>query len=1114
MFRPLHLLWPVLGVAVSVAGADASSADFFENHIRPVLADRCYECHSAKAEKLKGGLLLDTKAGLAKGGASGAVIVPGKPESSLLIQTLRGTAHEVKAMPPKGDPLKAGEIAAFEDWVRAGAHDPRTDGAAPAADPVASHWAFHKPVMPPQPTLKKKAWVKTGMDVFVLAALEAKGLEPSPEADKRTLLRRVTFDLTGLPPTPEAMDAFLADKTADAYARAVDRLLASTAYGERWGRYWLDVARYADSKGYVFEEERRYAYSHTYRDWVVAAFNRDLPYDQFVVQQIAGDKVASDTDKSPLAAMGFLTLGRRFLNNPPDIIDDRIDVTTRGFMGLTVQCARCHDHKYDPIPTADYYSLYGVFSNSREPEEKPLLGPNPDPVKSAQYAEELGKRRKELSDYRGERTAEVMKKLRERVGDYLLAAHDSASLDWTNLEGLARQRSLDPGLVAAWKGRLEEWRTRNHPVFAPWFAFAALPADGFEAKAAPLAAEVASGKLAGTALNPRLAAAFKEFAPTNFAAVSSRYGQLLAAVETEWQAALEAANKAGSPAPEKLPDADQEAVRLVVHGPDSPLQEVRNGVDRFFDTPVAQKLRALQRKIDELDATHPGAPLRAMAMLDNDSFSDPVIFKRGNPGNTGPKVPRRQLSIIAGPDRKPFEKGSGRLEFAESIASAENPLTSRVMVNRMWMRHFGSPLVKTPSDFGVRSDPPTNPQLLDYLAVRFVQLGWSVKALHREMLLSSTYRQTSDPEAAGVSRKKVARAEAADPANMLLWRMNRTRTDFEAMRDSLLAVSGRLDPAIGGQAVAIYDAERPANRRTLYGFIDRQNLPGILRSFDFASPDSTSPGRFQTSVPQQALFWLNSDFVAEQAKAILDRPDVSGRDPNDRIRRLYALAYQRNPSRQEMLAAKKFIGAGSAGVPDPAPGAAWKYGLGKYDSEKGVVINFREMTVFKDNRWQGGDTFPMDGPRGYVSLTAQGGHPGREDRAAIRRWTAPADMTVRIRGSVQHSASAGDGINAVIVSARQGKLGNWTAFNGSARAELDGVKVSAGETIDFVADMGASDNSDSFDWAPEIAEVGGKNRWWSAAADFSGPREWPKPLDPWLQYAQVLLAANEFSFID
>lgn len=1113
MFRPLHLLWPFLGAALSVAGADASSADFFENRIRPVLAERCYECHSAKSEKLKGGLLLDSKAGLAKGGASGAAIIPGKPESSLLIQTLRGTAHEVKAMPPKGDPLKAEEIAAFEEWVKAGAIDPRSDSA-PAANPTANHWAFHKPEMPAWPKVKKGSWVKTGLDAYVLVALEAKGLEPSPEADKHTLLRRITFDLTGLPPTPEEMDKFLADTSEDAYANAVDRLLASTAYGERWGRYWLDVARYADSKGYVFEEERRYAYSHTYRDWVVSAFNRDLPYDQFVVQQVAGDKVATDGDKSPLAAMGFLTLGRRFLNNPPDIIDDRIDVTTRGFMGLTVQCARCHDHKYDPIPTADYYSLYGVFSNSREPEEKPLLGPNPDKAKAAEYTEELGKRRKELSDYRAERTAEVMKKLRERVGDYLLAAHDSAALDWTNLEGLARQRSLDPGLVAAWKGRLEEWRTRNHPVFAPWFAFAALPADGFAAKAAPVASEVASGKLAGNPLNPRFAAAFKDFAPTNFAAVSARYGQLLASVETEWQGALESASKAGAPAPEKLPDADSEAIRLVVHGPDSPVQEVRNGVDRFFDTPVAQKLRALQRKLDELDATHPGAPLRAMAMMDNDSFSDPIIFKRGNPGNAGPKVPRQQLAIVAGADRKPFAKGSGRLEFAESIASADNPLTSRVMVNRVWMRHFGSPLVKTPSDFGVRSDPPTNPALLDYLAVRFVQFGWSVKALHREMLLSATYRQTSDPEEAKVSKQDVARAEAADPSNTLYWRMNRSRTDFEAMRDSLLAVSGRLDPAIGGQAVTIYDTERPANRRTMYGFIDRQNLPGILRSFDFASPDATSSGRFQTSVPQQALFWLNSDFVADQAKAILERPDVAGRDADGRIRRLYELAYQRPPSKEELLAAKKFIGTGATEAGEIAPGAAWKYGLGKYDAEKGAVLNFREMTVFKDNRWQGGDKFPVDGPRGYVSLNAQGGHPGREERAAIRRWVAPAGMTVRIRGTVKHPAAAGDGINAVIISAQRGKLGAWTVFNGSAQAELAEVKVTAGEAIDFVGDMGKNDNSDSFEWAPEITEVGGKSRVWSASADFSGPREWPKPLDPWQQYAQVLLAANEFSFID
>ena len=906
---------------LGVHAADPASVEFFENRIRPVLVERCYECHSAQSEALKGGLRLDAKAGWEKGGASGSPsIVPGKPESSLLIQVVKGTAADVKAMPPKGGALKAEQIADLEAWVLAGAPDPRTgEPALSKPDPAARHWAFQPPRMPARPAVKKASWPRTGMDWFVLAALEAKGLTPTPEADRRTLLRRVTHDLTGLPPTPEAMESFLKDRSEHAYARVVDRLLASPAYGERWGRHWLDVARYADSKGYVFEEERRYPYSHTYRDWVVEAFNRDLPYDRFLIEQLAGDQVATETDRKPLAAMGFLTLGRRFLNNQSDIIDDRIDVTTRGLMGLTVQCARCHDHKFDPIPTADYYSLYGLFSNSHEPDPKPLVGENPDRVQAADYDKELAKRRKDLNDYRAEQTALVIQKLRSKIGDYLLTAQESMSLDGGAQESLARQRSLDPGLVSAWKGRLEALKKAPHPVFSPWFAWASLPTNDFAARAPKIAEEVAGGRWQGQPLNARLVADLTGWSPTNLTHLAARYGRLFQQVNTEWTNAVAEARKSGQPEPKALPDAAAEELRQVLYAADSPIQGALGGIDRFFDTPVAQKSRALKRKLDELDATHPGAPLRAMALMDNTSISDPVIFKRGNPGNHGPKVPRQQLAIVAGPGRKPFTQGSGRLEFARSVASPDNPLTARVMVNRVWMRHFGTPLVKTPSDFGVRTDPPSHPELLDYLALQWIHQGWSMKALHREMVLSATYRQASDPEAAGLSRKALAKARTVDPANTLFWRMNRQRTDFESMRDGLLAVCGNLDPKVGGLAVAIYDTDKPALRRTLYGYIDRQNLPGILRSFDFASPDTSSAGRFQTSVPQQALFWLNSGFVADQARAILERPDVKSLEGDARVKRLYALVYQRDPSRRELTAAREFLRQSPAATTPEAP---------------------------------------------------------------------------------------------------------------------------------------------------------------------------------------------------
>lgn len=1096
--------------------ATTVASDFFENRIRPLFVERCQECHSVSTEKPGGGLLLDSKVGLEKGGASGPPVVPGKPEQSLLIKVLRGTAHDNKPMPPKGGPLKEAEIVAFEDWIRAGAVDPRTGPSKVAATGEAKkHWAFQKPVRPAFPRVVSREWIQTGLDAFILARLESNGLKPSPEANRRTLLRRITFDLTGLPPTPTEMQAFLRDTSKEAYAQAVDRLLASSSYGERWGRHWLDVARYADSKGYVFEEERRYAHSHTYRDWVVNAFNRDLPFDRFVIEQIAGDQVATGEDKSSLAALGFLTLGRRFLNNSQDIIDDRIDVVTRGLMGLTVQCARCHDHKFDPIPTADYYSLYGIFASSKEPDEKPLLGPNLDLAAVAEYGKEKELQEKEKRDYRAEQTSATLGKLRAKVSDYLLVVHDSEGMDGPKREGLARERSLDPNLVTAWKTRLIEWRGATNPVFVPWFAFERLPVAEFATGSTGLVTSLINGRLDGKIVNGQLPRLFQAQIPTNFTVVAHRYGELFAATERLWRLALETAQKAGLPEPTSLPNPDDESLRQILYGVDSPIQGIGGGIDRFFATPVAQKTRALQRKLDELDATHPGAPLRAMVLVDNQTPSDPVIFKRGNPGNPGSKVPRQQLALVSGTNRVPFQRGSGRLEWAESIVSTNNPLTARVWVNRMWQHHFGNPLVRTPSDFGVRSDPPVNPELLDYLAVRLMESGWSVKALHRELLLSATYRQSSDPLASGGTTNWVAKAEVQDSANTLYWRMNRKRTDFESMRDSLLAVSGSLDRSLGGRAVEMYDTEKPTVRRTLYGFIDRQNLPGILRSFDFASPDATSPGRFQTSVPQQALFWLNSRSVANEAQALLERPEIAKVSLEARVRRLYQLTYQRDPSAEEQGAARKFLKESLGDTLVPPSGAAWTYGVGWIDPVKGRSVQFQPFTVFKKNRWQMSATYPTKDSYAFASLEKSGGHPGKEPRSSvIRRWTAPRNLHLKISGPVRHSSTDGDGVRASLVSSRQGILGEWKIANKSEDIFLKDIEVRAGETLDFVVDPLEGDTSDAFDWAPDLMELNAGKQTWSAAIDFSGQKEWPRALDAWQRYAQVLLASNEFNFVD
>ncbi|HET6572986.1 MAG TPA: PSD1 and planctomycete cytochrome C domain-containing protein [Fimbriiglobus sp.] len=740
-----------VSAAASAADPSAGAVEFFETKVRPVLAEHCYKCHGAK--KQMAGLRLDTADGFRKGTDDGPIVVAGEPAKSPMVRAVRRVGE--RPMPPK-HPLPADAVAVLTEWVKAGAPYPadRAGTMMHKPDAARKHWAF-RPVLDPIPPATKTP-AANPIDRFLLAKLEEHGLGFSPPAVRRTLIRRAYFDLIGLPPTYEEVEAFVHDPSPGAYERLIDRLLASPAYGERWGRHWLDLARYSDSKGYVFTEERKYPFAYTYRDYVIRAFNEDKPYDQFVVEQLAADKLPLGEDKSPLAALGFLTLGRRFSNNINDIIDDRIDVVTRGLMGLTVACARCHDHKYDPIPTADYYSLYGVFASTVEPKDLPLIGAVTHTKEYDEFVAELAEREKALADFREKRIA---------------------------------------------------------------------------AKVAAL------GGLAGPGV-----------------AVVRRPERLL--------------NRAD-----------------------------RNESDR------------LKKKIDQFRANSPAAPPRAMAVADAPRPTEPVVFLRGNPNNRGPRVPRRMPAVVAGPNREPFTDGSGRLELARAIASPANPLTARVFVNRVWMHHFGRPLVNTPSDFGTRSDPPTHPLLLDWLAARFVEDGWSVKKLHKRMMLSAAYQQASD------NRPELAQA---DPESRLLGRANRKRADFEAMRDGLLAVSGKLDRTLYGRSVDLF--KRPyTTRRSVYAFIDRQNLPGTLRAFDFPSPDMHSPQRPVTTVPQQALFLMNSPFAAEQARGVVARRDVAWTpSAAERVKRIYRAVLSRDPSADEVKLAREFVVA--AGKVKPAAG--------------------------------------------------------------------------------------------------------------------------------------------------------------------------------------------------
>ena len=733
---------------------------------------------------------------------------------------------------------------------------------------ASDHWAYQPVTRPSVPSVENFSWSSGAMDRFILAKLRENGMRPARSANRRILIRRVTLDLTGLPPTSGEVDRFVADNSPGAYGHVVERLLASPRFGERWGRHWLDLARYADTKGYLAGNQARlFTHSYTYRDYVIDAFNTDLPYDRFIIQQVAADKLDLGKDKRPLAAMGFLTLGRRFLNNPHDIIDDRIDVVTRGLMGLTVGCARCHDHKYDPIPMADYYSLYGVFASSHEPGEKPFISEASDPIQRAAFKRERRRREDNLNNYQREQYARIREQVKQQTGDYIWAAHRSTKVPAAKVDELARKAKLDPDLTRRWMRHLTERRESDDPVFATWFALAELDAKSF--------VEQIRATLGGESLSnahPAVRAALQ--GADSLEAVAKAFGQLLYEAEE-----------------------DQPKLREVVYSDTSPAKLSDGDVLRVMEVKGREGIRSRRRKFDELEGEHPGAPNRAMVLLDKTQPHNPRIFLRGNPGSKGDAVPRRFLAVLSGKERSPFERGSGRLEMARSIADPQNPLTTRVMVNRVWQRLFGSGLVKTPSDFGVRAEPPSHPKLLDFLTADFIENGWSIKALIRGIVTSSTYRQgeTLQPEFA-----------ERDPGNRLLWQMNRKRLDFEAMRDSVLSVSGSLSLQQGGRSVRI-DDKPDANRRTVYAFVNRQNLPNLFRTFDFAGPDTTCPQRFTTTVPQQALYLLNSPFIEAQAKRLAKREEVQAVADDSRIRVLYRLAYQREPSEGELVLARQFV---------------------------------------------------------------------------------------------------------------------------------------------------------------------------------------------------------------
>ena len=895
--------------SVRAADAPAFSAEqvgFFESKVRPVLADHCLKCHGPT--KQSGALRLDSRAGALEGGETGPAVAPGDPDGSLLLQAVRKTHQDIK-MPPKGK-LPAPAIEALAAWVKMGAPWPKDvpKSENTIGDAAKNHWAFRPIVAPAVPSVKESARVRTPVDAFILARLEKEGIAPSDEADRQTLIRRLSFDLLGLPPTALEVSAFVHDPRADAYERLVDRLLDSPHYGERWARHWLDVARYADSKGYVFQEERRYPFAYTYRDYVIRAFNADKPYDQFLIEQIAADKLPN-ADPANLAALGYLTVGRRFLNAKEEIIDDRIDVVCRGMLGLTVGCARCHDHKYDPVPTDDYYSLYGVFDSSKEPTDLPEIPGDVSDALRADFEAQIGAKQKAMDAFQKTKLDEIQGDLAEHAAGYLEAA---LALGFDGRSAKLDERAKAGKLVAIrlravsqrWKAALDNTRGKPNPIFNAWHAFAAIDGPEFSRKAQG----VARGLLdKPAACNPVLAKTFADKPPASMLEVAGRYGALLTEAEHKWSVAQKTGAKA-------LSEPDWELLRSVLHGDNGPLAIKPDNLSRMLAKDERNTLNKMSNAVAAIRATHPGSPPRAMVLNDLPNPVEPHVFLRGNAGRPGKQVPRQFLGFIAGPDRKPFKNGSGRLELAQAIASKSNPLTARVLVNRVWLNHFGAGFVDTPSDFGTRSDPPTHPELLDWLASDFMAHGWSLKHLHRRIVLSSTYRQRS------LDRPE---AKAKDSENRLVWKYNRHRLEFEAVRDALLAASGVLDQTVYGRPVALADPPF-APRRTIYGFIDRQNLDPMYRTFDFASPDASSPKRFVTTVPQQALFLMNNPFVIQQAKTLAALPDLNSGPPESRVDHYYERLFGRPPTTNERAAGLAFLKAQAAAPPSAKGLNAWQ----------------------------------------------------------------------------------------------------------------------------------------------------------------------------------------------
>ena len=913
------------------ATATAATAEYFETRVRPVLAANCYDCHT---DQRMGGLRLDSREGLLKGGRSGTAIVPGDPDKSLLIVAVRQTRDNLKM--PKGGQLTPAEVDALAEWVRAGAPwfsaatttaaasaskpAPTATAAAPEAKPPTTpayvikpeqraFWSFQPIHVAPVPAVSHTSWPKTDIDRYLLASLEHAGLAPVRAADKRILLRRATLDLIGLPPTPDEIDAFEKDDSPDAFAKVVDRLLASPHYGETWGRLWLDVARYGEDDYRSLDPERRgynpYPNAYLYRDWVIKAFNDDLPYGQFVRAQLAGDLLGDPATRArTLPALGFLGLGPWFYDNGAvevtraDERHDRVDVVSRGFLGLTVGCARCHDHKYDPIPTRDYYSLAGVFLNTSYREYP--LAPKTVVDEYNAHDKQIEKKEKLLEDFLDTESKQLRETLALQSSKYMTAAWRVLGEPKDEVPKVVDADKLDYELFDRWLKFLVK-PPQFYPYLKDWQAM--IKAGGSKAEAAKLADAFQATVLDVMfdrkeikeendviAAKAQIGTKKKEPAklPSDFVTNDDfcpGCGLELKSLPIErnnlWTDVFQRDLAQGFD-PAQSPEANKPGL-LAFRG---------WGLERQLSADRRRYIDGLRTDIAALRKAQPAEYAFVHGVADVETPINLKVSKRGSPYNLGDEEPRHFLSVLSPGDPPPFTKGSGRLELADDILS--QPIAMRVIVNRIWKGHFGTGLVDTPSNFGVAGERPSNPELLEYLSQRFVDQKLSIKQLHRDIMLSAVYQLSTDYVAANFEK---------DAGNRLYWRADRHRMTAEQIRDSLLSVSGALDDKMGGPSTPLSPS---FNRRTVYGKVSRYKLDDYLQLFDFPSPNLSAERRFTTTVPLQRLFFMNSDFMQQQGELIARRVAAEP-DNTARIQKAYRLIFGRAPSELEVKAGLTFL---------------------------------------------------------------------------------------------------------------------------------------------------------------------------------------------------------------